>query len=119
MSVLPLVIWPDARLTATCAPVAEITPEIEILAADMLETMYAALGRGLAAPQVGELVRMFVMDIGWKEGFGAACVQHELDHLDGIVTFDHQSAEARAELLALYAQAGEVSDAAASPQALS
>ncbi|MCX7566753.1 peptide deformylase [Sulfitobacter sp. F26169L] len=163
MSVLDIVQWPDPRLMEICAPVDAITPQIETLAADMLETMYAAPGRGLAAPQVGATVRMFVMDTGWKEGkpdplvcinpmlqevseervtnaegclsipgvsadisrpaqvqmvwtglnggryvqsfigFSAACVQHELDHLDGVVTFDHLDPETRAALEAEYA----------------
>jgi peptide deformylase len=34
----------------------------------MLDTMYAAPGRGLAAPQVGHAIRLFVMDVAWKEG---------------------------------------------------
>ena len=66
MSVRPILMWPDARLTETCAPVGDITSEIETLAADMLETMYDAQGRGLAAPQVGAMCRVFVMDVGWK-----------------------------------------------------
>jgi len=163
MSVLDIVHWPDPRLAEICPSVAEITPEIEALASDMLETMYAAKGRGLAAPQVGAMLRMFVMDTGWKEGksdplvcinpmlqevseeratleegclsilgvtaevsrpaqvqmmwtglnggryvqsfsgFAAACVQHELDHLDGVVTFDHLDAQARAKVEAEYA----------------
>ena len=68
MSVRDILLWPDARLMQTCAPVAQITPEIKTLAKDMLLTMYAALGRGLAAPQVGVLSRVFVMDTRWKEG---------------------------------------------------
>ncbi|KIN62323.1 Peptide deformylase [Sulfitobacter noctilucicola] len=163
MTVLPILTWPDARLTETCAPVEKITPEIEALTADMLETMYAAPGRGLAAPQVGVMQRIFVMDTGWKEGksdpiicinpmlqevseerqsndegclsipgvmanvsrpaqvqmvwtglnggryvqsfdgFAAACAQHELDHLDGVVTFDHLMAADREALMAEYA----------------
>lgn len=163
MSVLEILRWPDPRLMEICPQIAEITPEIETLAADMLETMYAAPGRGLAGPQVGAMLRMFVMDTGWKEGkpdplvcinpmlqevseeratntegclsipgvsadisrpaqvqmvwtglnggryvqsftgFAAACVQHELDHLDGVVTFDHLDAETRARLEAEYA----------------
>lgn len=162
MSVLPLVLWPDPRLAEVCVPVEEITPQIETLAADMLETMYAAPGRGLAAPQVGVMQRMFVMDVGWKDGqsdpvvcinpmlqevsedravntegclsipgvmaevsrpaqvqmvwtglngarfeqsldgFAAACAQHELDHLDGVVTFDHLTGAERADLIAAY-----------------
>jgi peptide deformylase len=36
------------------------------------------------------------------DGFGAACVQHELDHLDGIVTFDHLDADTREALIGQY-----------------
>lgn len=42
--------------------------EVTGLIGDMFETMYAAPGRGLAAPQVGVLKRMFVIDVTWKEG---------------------------------------------------
>ena len=45
--------WPDDGLSAMCTPVEAITDDIRLLAADMLETMYAAPGRGLAAPQIG------------------------------------------------------------------
>ncbi|WP_371707701.1 peptide deformylase [Oceanicola sp. D3] len=63
---LPIVQWPDDRLKAICAPVGD--EDMAALAADMLETMYAAPGRGLAGPQVGVLRRIFVMDAGWKTG---------------------------------------------------
>ncbi|MFM7335641.1 MAG: peptide deformylase [Tabrizicola sp.] len=58
----PILIHPDPRLKKVCDPVAEITPEIRALAADMLETMYDAPGIGLAAPQVGVTKRVIVMD---------------------------------------------------------
>ena len=147
--------WPDARLKMVAAH-AKVDDATLALARDMLETMYAAQGRGLAAPQVGVLTRVFVMDATWKSssaspetffnpeiiwrsdemidspegclsipgvladvrrakeiilqwvmqdgsvsaqklvGFRAICAQHEMDHLDGIVTLDHLSAEARA-----------------------
>lgn len=163
MSLREIVTWPDARLSTRCDPVDEITAEIRAQAEDMLETMYAAPGRGLAAPQIGVLNRMFVTDVSWKEGrpdpqvfinpeilqasetlvdgdegclsipgvtmritrpdsvhlvwtslegarisqvftgFAAACVQHELDHLNGIVTLDRLSAEDRARAEAEYA----------------
>ena len=61
-SLRPILIHPDPRLKKVCEPVARITPEIEALAADMLATMYDAPGVGLAAPQVGVLSRIFVMD---------------------------------------------------------
>ncbi|MCC5985160.1 MAG: peptide deformylase [Rhodobacteraceae bacterium] len=68
MSLRPILIHPDPRLKKVCAPVAEITPEIRALARDMLETMYDAPGVGLAAPQVGVLQRLFVMDCVKEEG---------------------------------------------------
>ncbi len=64
---LPILRWPDPRLSLPCAP-AVLDDDLRTLAADMLETMYAAPGRGLAAPQVGRLVRLFVMDVTWKDG---------------------------------------------------
>lgn len=163
MSVRPILRWPDPRLSQVCAEVGEITHDIRCLAADMLETMYAAPGRGLAGPQVGAMVRLFVMDVTWKEGiraprvlinpvvewasdrlatgpegclsipgvtaevtrpaeirmrwlgldgqtvsetlvgFAGTCAQHELDHLDGIVTFDRVAPEVRARIEAEYA----------------
>ena len=57
-----ILIHPDPRLKKACDPVAEVTPDIRALAEDMLETMYDAPGVGLAAPQVGVLKRIFVMD---------------------------------------------------------
>lgn len=152
---LPILRWPDPRLSRLCAP-AVLDDDLRALAADMLETMYAAPGRGLAAPQVGRLVRMFVMDVAWKtgeptpmvfvnpeiellgapvpgpegclsipgpvtqvarapqvrarwtdlqgqrhevllDGFAAVCVQHEYDHLDGILTLDRLAPDARAK----------------------
>lgn len=162
MSVLPIVMWPDERLRSDCANVEAIGPEIERLVGDMFETMYDAPGRGLAAPQVGILQRIFVMDATWKEGemsplvcinpeiiplgevvstneeaclsivgvsadvtrpnqielsytrldgtrvtevldgFAAICAQHEMDHLNGRVIFDHLNAVERAALETKY-----------------
>ncbi|WP_299702144.1 peptide deformylase [uncultured Tateyamaria sp.] len=162
MSLREILTWPHSCLQAICEPVEVITPAIRSLAADMLDTMYAAPGRGLAAPQVGELLRLFVMDATWKEGdpspvicinpdildrgteivgadegclsipgvmahverptsvrmvwtdlegmvhdqwlsgFHALCAQHELDHLDGIVTLDQVDAAQRAAILSAY-----------------
>jgi peptide deformylase len=164
VSVLPILRWPDPRLSVPCAPVGAPDPEIRRLAADMLETMYAAPGRGLAGPQVGAMRRIFVMDVTWREaepspmvfldpeilwrapetliagegclsipglvaeveraagidlawcdldgvrhtarfvGFAAICIQHETDHLDGIVTLDRVLPDARAALEATYAK---------------
>lgn len=68
MSLRPILIHPDPRLKKVCPPVPEVTDEVRRLAADMLETMYAAPGVGLAAPQVGVLARLFVMDCEKEDG---------------------------------------------------
>jgi peptide deformylase len=162
MAVLPILKWPDPRLSTKCAPLED--PRCDALIRDLFDTMYAANGRGLAAPQVGILKRVFVMDVGWKEGthtpmvminptimavervpltmdegclslpgimvpverfaavtvqwtaaegdihmadfdgFEARCIQHEFDHLNGIVTLDHLDSEARERAEAEYAR---------------
>ena len=152
MSLRPILIHPDPRLKKVCGPIARITPEIEALADDMLATMYDAPGIGLAAPQVGVLKRLFVVDasrqpdeapraivmvnpeLDWSseavnsyeegclsipeyyeeverpdrvrfryttlggetieqdaEGLMATCVQHEIDHLNGVLFIDYLS----------------------------
>ena len=68
MSILPIVQFPDPMLRRPCTPVQAIDAPLRQLAADMLETMYAAPGRGLAGPQVAVARRLFVMDTTWKEG---------------------------------------------------
>ncbi|MCY1126392.1 peptide deformylase [Frigidibacter sp. RF13] len=62
MTLRPILIHPDPRLKKACPPVTEITDDLREAAVDMLETMYDAPGVGLAAPQVGLMARMFVMD---------------------------------------------------------
>ena len=57
----------DRILNKVCRPVEEMTPKIQELIDDMLETMYEANGVGLAAPQVGILKRIVVIDTG-EEG---------------------------------------------------
>jgi len=164
MAVLDIILAPDPRLTARCEPVSGIDKPLTQLLDDMLETMYAAPGIGLAAPQVGILKRFFVVDVGgedekkplflinpeiiessdtksvYEEGclslpkqFGdversdkirlryqdrhgehqnleadgmlARCVQHEMDHLDGILFVDHLSALKRRMILRRMAKA--------------
>jgi peptide deformylase len=68
MTVRPILIHPDPRLKTVAKPVERIAPEIRRLAEDMLATMYQAPGIGLAAPQVGVLARLFVMDCVKDEG---------------------------------------------------
>jgi len=57
-----ILIHPDPRLKKPCEPIAAVTAEISALASDMFETMYEAPGIGLAAPQIGVMKRLIVMD---------------------------------------------------------
>jgi peptide deformylase len=59
--------FPDKRLRRMSKPIPVVTDEIRTLAADMLEVMYDEPGIGLAAPQVGEAVRLVVVDTEWRE----------------------------------------------------
>lgn len=68
MALREILIHPDPRLKKPADPVTEITDELRRLADDMLETMYDAPGIGLAAPQVGVLSRLLVMDCVKEEG---------------------------------------------------
>ena len=60
--------YPDPVLREVCERVDRFDDDIRKLARDMLDTMYLAGGRGLAAPQVGVPIQLFVMDPGWKSG---------------------------------------------------
>lgn len=62
-----IVVAPDDRLKTECARIEEITPEIRALAARMAEDMYATEGCGIAAPQVGELVQLVVIDCDYVD----------------------------------------------------
>ncbi|UWR22885.1 peptide deformylase [Sulfitobacter sp. S190] len=64
----PILYHPDPRLKKTCAPVADVSDDLRSLADDMLKTMYEAPGVGLAAPQVGVLDRLIVLDCVKEEG---------------------------------------------------
>lgn len=164
MAKLDIILAPDTRLTTPCQPVEAVDGALKRLMDDMLDTMYAAPGIGLAAPQVGVLKRFFVVDIGeddardprffinpeitgrsrtkavFEEGclslpkqFGdveradtislryqdrtgiertleadgmlARCIQHEMDHLDGILFTDHLSGLKRRMILRRMAKA--------------
>ena len=67
----PILIHPDPRLKKVCVPVADISDDLRMLADDMLETMYDAPGIGLAAPQIGILQRLIVLDCVKEEGEAA------------------------------------------------
>ena len=157
MAVRPILRYPDARLKQVAEPVRAVDDDIRALVDDMAETMYAAPGVGLAANQVGVLLRVFVIDIAsddepsdlrvfinpeivetdgtqtWEEGclsfpgvteeirraervrvkaldrdgnpfeleadgLLAVAIQHETDHLNGVVMLDKLSAVKRRRL---------------------
>ena len=80
----------DPVLTKVCRPIPEVTDRIRTLAEDMLETMYEANGVGLAAPQVGILKRMVVIDIGDGQG-PFIMINPEIIESDGEQTGDEEN----------------------------
>src|SRR5690554_1744024 len=159
MAKLPILTAPDPRLKRRAKAVEKVDDEIRRLMDDMLETMYAAPGIGLAAPQVGVPKRVIVIDVSGEDepprplrmanpellwvsdedavynegclsvpdhyadvvrparcrvryldheneireleadGLLATCVQHEIEHLDGILFIDHLSSLKRNMIL--------------------
>ena len=159
MALLPIITAPDPRLKIKAKPVAKVDDKVRRLMDDMLETMYHAIGIGLAAPQVGAAQRVLVVDVAregekpqpmrianpeilWRSeemttanegclslpehyadverpaairlryldheneireieanGLLATCLQHEIDHLDGVLFVDHISTLKRGMIL--------------------
>jgi peptide deformylase len=159
MALLPIITAPDPRLKIKARPVAAVDAKVRRLMDDMLETMYRAIGIGLAAPQVGVAQRVLVVDVArdgepprplrvanpeilWRsdtmmtanegclslpehyadvvrpaeirlryldhdnevreidaQGLLATCLQHEIDHLDGLLFVDHISSLKRGMIL--------------------
>jgi peptide deformylase len=159
MAVLPIITAPDPRLKIKAKPVHKVDAKVRRLMDDMLETMYHAIGIGLAAPQVGAAERVIVVDVAregekpqpmrlanpeilWRSeelmtanegclslpehyadverpaavriryvdheneireieatGLLATCLQHEIDHLDGMLFVDHISSLKRGIIL--------------------
>lgn len=159
MALLPIIVAPDPRLKVKARPVAVVDDRIRKLLDDMVETMHAAPGIGLAGPQVGEALRLLVIDLAkegepsnpqkfinpeivwesdekllWEEGclslpdqfaeverpkevkvrylddtgarqevhatgLLAICLQHEMDHLEGVLFVDHISSLRRNMIL--------------------
>ncbi len=73
----------DDVLTKECRPVKEMTPHIAELIDDMFETMYDANGVGLAAPQVGVLKRIVVIDVGGEESEPLCLINPVITEKDG------------------------------------
>lgn len=64
MAIRTIRVQGDEVLTKKSRPIKEMTPKLRVLAEDMLDTMYEAMGVGLAAPQVGILKRIVTIDVG-------------------------------------------------------
>lgn len=71
MSLMKILTIPDDELRKTSEPVKIVDTKVQNLMQDMLDTMYAAPGIGLAAPQVGVLKRVIVVDLSIRNGEGA------------------------------------------------
>lgn len=167
MTIKPLIILPDPVLRQVSKPVENVDTGLLKLADDMLETMYDAPGIGLAAIQVGEPLRMLVLDVAKEEegrkpqvfinpkivassdsrstyeegclsipgyyaeverpaeitvdyvdregkqqtlaaeGLLATCLQHEIDHLDGVLFIDYISRLKRDMVIKKFTKAGK------------
>jgi len=70
MPLRPVLQFPDPRLKRVSEPIEKITDELRALAEDMTEVMYDEPGIGLAAPQLGESVRLIVVDTEWSREDG-------------------------------------------------
>ena len=165
MAVLPIITAPDSRLKVKAKAVAQVDAKVRRLMDNMVETMYRAVGIGLAAPQVGVAQRVLVVDVAregedprplrianpeilWRSdnlivanegclslpehyadverpaqirlryldheneireleagGLLATCLQHEIDHLDGVLFVDRISALKRGMILRKLAKA--------------
>jgi peptide deformylase len=168
MAQLPIITAPDPRLKIKARPVPAVDDKIRRLMDDMLDTMYGAIGIGLAAPQVGQSSRVIVLDVAregekpqplqlanpeilWRSpelttgnegclslpehyaevtrpakirlryldyqneireieasGLLAMCLQHEIDHLDGVLFVDHISSLKRGIILRKLAKAKRI-----------
>jgi len=80
---LQIIQYPDPRLKKVSVPVEKFDPPLKALAARMLELMREARGVGLAAPQVGQNVRMFVMNHSGDPGDDRVYVNPELTEAEG------------------------------------
>lgn len=78
MALLPILCYPDARLTKVAAPVQQVDARIQTLVADMLETMYDAKGIGLAATQIDVHERVIVIDVSEERDQALVLINPEL-----------------------------------------
>lgn len=80
MTVRPFVPYPDKRLRTPAEPVAAVTETVRMIWDDMIETMDAMPGVGLAAPQIGIMLRLAVVDASDKRGQAIRMANPEILH---------------------------------------
>ena len=80
MTVRPFVPWPDKRLRTAAEPVGAVTETVRMIWDDMIETMDAMPGYGLAAPQIGMMLRLAVVDCSDKRGQTIRLANPEILH---------------------------------------
>ena len=80
MTVRPFVPWPDKRLRTPAEPVAEVNETVRMIWDDMVETMDAMPGVGLAAPQIGIMLRLAVVDCSDRRGQAVRMANPEVLH---------------------------------------
>jgi peptide deformylase len=85
VAVLPIHVLGSSILRRETSPVADVTPDLVKLAEDMFETMHAAQGVGLAAPQVGRTERLAVVEVG---GQRHVLINPEIVTRDGEITWE-------------------------------
>jgi peptide deformylase len=83
MALLPILRYPDPRLHKKAAPITQVDARVRQLAADMAETMYAAPGIGLAAPQVDQHLRLIVIDTSEDKSQLQTFINPELLEISG------------------------------------
>ena len=88
MALLNILKYPDERLHTVAKPVAQIDERIQTLAADMLETMYASHGIGLAATQVDVHERVVVMDLTEEHNEPRVFINPVITYKDGETTYE-------------------------------
>lgn len=80
MSTRAFISWPDRRLRTPAAPVEAVTDEIRVIWDDMIETMDAMPGYGLAGPQIGVMLRLAVVDCSNARGQAVRMANPEVLH---------------------------------------
>ena len=88
MALLPILTHPNERLHIVAKPVAEVDDRIRTLVADMIETMYAAKGIGLAATQVDVHERVVVIDLSEERNSPLALINPVITHKNGETTYE-------------------------------